>query len=165
MDKVYSIIELSKNGRLDLIRDIFESNPLHPINEKDKYGKTPFLYAAQNDYLNILEYLNNEGADINTIDNYGNNALSLAIGFNSFSTAKYLLDLGISANSKFNGEPILHIAISSHNMEIIDKLLDWNADPTISNKDGLDAFKIAKRNLPVDKYNEFNNLLIDHGWN
>lgn len=164
MNRIYSIIEFAKHGRLDIIKEIIENNPLHPIDERDKHGKTPFIYAAQNNYLNVLEFLLEEGANINVIDIYGNNALSLAIGCGSFETAKYLLKLGISANSTFNGQPIIHMAILAENIDIIDKLLNYNADPTVSNHQGFDAQQMGKRCLTSNNYAKFNQLLIEHGW-
>jgi ankyrin repeat protein len=164
MNRVYSIIEFARQGRLDIIQEIIEDNPLHPIDERDKHGKTPFIYAAQNNYVNILEFLMEEGADINVVDTYGNNAVSLAIGCGSFEAACYLLTLGVSANSTFNGQPLIHIAILAENIDIIERLLDCNADPTVSNAQGFDGQQMAKRCLPSDKYDRFNGLLIQHGW-
>jgi ankyrin repeat protein len=164
MNQVYSIIEFAKLGRLDIIQDIIEDNPLHPIDERDKHGKTPFIYAAQNNYVNILEFLRGEGADINIVDSYGNNALGLAIGCGSFGAANYLLKLGVSANSTFNGQPLIHIAILAENIDIIENLLDYDADPTVSNSQGFDGQQMAKRCLSSDKYDRFNSLLIKHGW-
>ncbi len=164
MNKVYSIIEFAKHGKLDIIKEIIEDNPLHPIDERDTHGKTPFIYAAQNNYLNVLQFLKEEGADINVIDTYGNNALGLAVGCGSFEAAKYLLQLGASANSTFNGQPIIHIAILAENIDIIERLLDCGADPTVSNHQGFDGQQMAKRCLSSEKYNQFNKLLIEHGW-
>jgi ankyrin repeat protein len=164
MNKVYSIIEFAKHGRLDILKDVIDKNPLHPIDEQDKYGKTPFIYAAQNNYVNMLEFLREEGADINIIDTHGNNALGLAIGCGSFDAATYLLNLDVSANSTFNGQSIIHLAILAENIDIIEKLLDCGADPTVSNHQGLDGQQMAKRCLSSDKYDRFNILLIEHGW-
>jgi ankyrin repeat protein len=164
MYRSYSIIESARQGRLDIIKDIIDKNPLHPIDERDKHGKTPFIYAAQNNYVNILEFLKEEGADINITDTYGNNALGLAIGCGSFDTAKYLLKLGLSPNCNFNGQPIINIAILSENIDIIEMLLEYDADPTLSNAQGFDGQQMAKRCLSGDKYIRFNNLLIQHGW-
>lgn len=164
MNKVYSIIEFAKHGRLDIIKEIIEENPLHPIDERDIHGKTPVIYAAQNNYVNVLEFLVEEGADINVIDKYGNNALGLAIGCGSFEAAKYLLGLGISPNSTFNGQPIIHIAILAENIDIIENLLCCDADPTLSNSQGFDGQQMANRCLSSDKYDIFTNLLIEHGW-
>jgi ankyrin repeat protein len=164
MNRIYSIIEFARQGRLDIIKEIIEDNPLHPIDERDKHGKTPFIYAAQNNHLNVMEFLLEEGADINIVDNYGNNALGLAIGCGSFEAAKYLLKLGLSADSRFNEQPVIHVAILAENMEIIEKLLDNNADPTVSNTQGFDGQQMAKRSLGSGQYNKFNELLIEHGW-
>jgi len=164
MNRVYSIIEFARQGRLDIIQEIIEDNPLHPIDERDKHGKTPFIYAAQNNHVNILEFLTGEGADINVVDSYGNNALGLAIGCGSFEAAHYLLNLNVSTNSTFNGQPLIHIAILAENIDIIERLLDCGADPTVSNHQGLDGQQMAKRCLHSDKYDRFNSLLIEHGW-
>jgi ankyrin repeat protein len=164
MNRVHSIIDIVKKGRLDLLQDIFSDNPLHPVDEKDIHGKTGFLYAAQNNYIPILELLKEEGADINVIDIYGNNALGLAIGCGSYETVKYLLNLGADANSTFNGQVVIHIAILGENMDMISLLLDKNADPTVSNDHGFDCQQMAKRCLDNIKYKQFNELLIEHGW-
>jgi thiosulfate/3-mercaptopyruvate sulfurtransferase len=164
MNRVHSIIDIVKKGRLDLLQEIFSDNPLHPVDEKDIHGKTGFLYAAQNNYIPILELLKEEGADINVIDIYGNNALGLAIGCGSYEAAKYLLNLGADANSTFNGQPIIHIVILAEDIDMLSVLLDKDADPTVSNYQGLDCQQMAKRCLDSVKYERFNELLIEHGW-
>jgi ankyrin repeat protein len=164
MNRVHSIIDIVKKGRLDLLQDIFTDNPLHPVDEKDIDGKTGFLYAAQNNHVSILELLKEEGADINVNDIYGNNALGLAIGCGSYEAAKYLLNLGADANSTFNRKAVIHIAILAEDIDLISILLDKNADPTVSNEQGLDCQQMAKRCLDSIKYKQFNELLIEHGW-
>jgi ankyrin repeat protein len=164
MNRVHSIIDIVKKGRLDLLQDVFNSNPLHPVDEKDVHGKTGFLYAAQNNYVPILELLKEEGADINVVDIYGNNALGLAIGCGNNGAAKYLLNIGANANSNFNGQAVIHIAILSEDIDMISLLLDNDADPTVSNHQGLDCQQMAKRCLDSVKYERFNELLIEHGW-
>jgi ankyrin repeat protein len=164
MNRIHSIIDIVKKDRLDLLQDIFRENPLHPVDEKDIHGKTGFLYAAQNDNIPILKLLHEEGADINVTDIYGNNALGLAIGCSSYEAAKYLLQIGANANSKFNGQAVIHIAILGENMDMISLLLDNNADPTVSNEQGFDGQQMAKRCFDNIKYKQFNELLIEHGW-
>ena len=45
------------------------------INQKDKYGKNPLIYAAENGYYDMVETLIERGADINVMDNTGKTAL------------------------------------------------------------------------------------------
>jgi ankyrin repeat protein len=164
MSCLHSIIEPAKEGSIDILRKIFDDNPLHPVDGCDRYGKTALLYAAQNNHLNVLEFLVGEGADVKAVDINNNTALALSVNFNHYDMAKYLIGLGLSTNCTFNHNPIIHVAISNENIDMIETLLDNGADPTVSNYQGFDCQQMAKRCLDDSKMCKFNELLIEHGW-
>ena len=58
-------------------------------------GWTGFHYAALNGYTRILDFLQEHGANINTIDKFGRNALHWASRFDSPIVVKRLLVMGV----------------------------------------------------------------------
>ena len=164
MNKVYNICELAANGNVSKIRDVFENNPLHPIDERDINGMTPYLQAAKNGHVNVMELLKDLGANINAFDNSGNTALALAVANDNNTAVYYCLGLGADPDVTYNYEHILHVAIYSKNMLVVEELIKYGADPTIVNKSGYDCRQLVIRFFNPSEVKYFNGLLVKYGW-
>ena len=164
MNKVYNICELAKNGDVAKIREVFENNPLHPIDERDKNGMTPFLHAAENGHVAVMEMLKDLGTNINAFDNSGNTALAFAVANEKNTAVYYLLGKGANPDVTYNYEHILHVAIYSKNMLLVEELIKYGADPTSINKSGYDCRQLAIRFFNPHNVKYFNEILVKYGW-
>jgi ankyrin repeat protein len=61
------------------------------VNHQDKNGNTPFMNAARNNELDVLQLMQPFVADINLKNNKGQTALSFAFSRNNFEVVEYLL--------------------------------------------------------------------------
>jgi ankyrin repeat protein len=164
MNKVYNISQLAKDGNIAQIREVFDNNPLHPIEERDSNDMTPYLHAAKNGHVHTMTLLKELGANINAFDNYGNTALALAVANDNNTAVYYCLNQGSDPDVTYNYEHILHVAIHSKNMLIVEELIRYGADPTNVNKSGYDCRQLAIRFFNTQDVKYFNDLLIKYGW-
>lgn len=67
MSDLDNLIESVRQGNLERVRNILESNP-NLANERDDSGATPLHYAALQGHRSIAELLVDRGADINSPD-------------------------------------------------------------------------------------------------
>lgn len=111
---------LEKMGAKVNVVDENNTNPLHSIanysddiatfqyflskdvdvNHKNNDGRTPFMYAANRNNLEVVTYLFPKVDDINTKDNNGLSALSYAVNRNSINVVNFLLENGADINIK-----------------------------------------------------------------
>nr|XP_022906858.1 myotrophin [Onthophagus taurus] len=81
-----------KNGDLDQVKDIVEKKAVN-INA-DIDGRPPILYAADYGQTDVIEYLINNGANVNAKDKHGITALLAAIWEGHKDCVKLLLAKG-----------------------------------------------------------------------
>nr|XP_015840058.1 PREDICTED: ankyrin repeat domain-containing protein 7-like [Tribolium castaneum] len=60
------------------------------LNHKNINGYTPLHAAARNGHLFVVQLLIENGADLGAIDNFGNNALVIALKNSELKVADYL---------------------------------------------------------------------------
>lgn len=147
------------------------------VNQCDKYNRTPLLYTAKEDKINIniVKLLVENGADVNIKDQMGYTALSWCISdifrmyeptnLNALETMKYLISNGADVNVKNNfGETPLIISASYANIEASKILMANGADLNIKNNDGKTALMIANNELKQgkDEYKAIQSLLKGH---
>ena len=125
--------------------------------EKDRYGTTPFLKAAEADSVEIVRYLTERGADPLEKDRFGACALHRAAGANALKVMKYLLDErklapGITDNS---GSTALHKAAEGNALEVLKYLIEEKKlDVHVRSGAGDSILRSAVRNgkLPAAQY-------------
>lgn len=85
--------------------------------------------------------------DIDHRDSFGGTALHCAMFQKDSTIIEILLDYGFDPNAKGikNGYTPLHDAVWATNMEAVKILLKRGANPGIKNKDGITAYKFAKK--------------------
>ena len=94
---------------------------------KDIYGKTPLLWAAQFEFLEITKALLQKGANVNAQDLEGNTAIHLA---NSTRLIKALAEAGALIDAKnASDQTALYEAVDSGIFPKIRWLLDLGANP------------------------------------
>ena len=131
------------------------------INSKNIYGNTALSYMINKKNVKLIKHLIKLGADINIIDNLGNTPLHKAVLLSLFDRLKnkeldeileILFQAGSDPNIRNNeGLTPLHIAVKPHNqkdekaaIQVIQKLLDYSADPSIEDRLGANCFDYSK---------------------
>ena len=116
------------------------------IESKGWYQKTPFLCAAEKGQLAVLKKLKEKGANLNAIDQYGNNALHYACLFsNSPETVKWLIDtcaISIESKGQYQKTPFL-CAAQNGQLAVLKKLKEKGANLNAIDKDGNNALQNA----------------------
>jgi len=122
------------------------------INYQDSKGNSPLMLASKDGFLSAIDLLLEKKADVN-LENYsGYSAIDFAAYNGHFAAYKKLKPLVKDLNKKNKkNESILHFAVKSHNLEIIDDLLE---EKRFINDDSILFFKESFENIDV-----LNNLL------
>lgn len=119
----FPLITASLNGDFNSVKKFVEQgeqvNIQDCISGFDYICCTPITCAANNNHINIVKYLHEHGADINTIDASGN-----WLGINSFS--------------------LLHHAAYRNNVELANFLLSKGADTSATTNNGFTPLTLAK---------------------
>jgi len=126
---------VASNGDINVVKDLLKSGV--DIDAKYKYDKTLLHQAAKKNWLDIVKYLVENGANIEAIDKSdGNTPLHEAVVKNNICVVKYLVESGANLNamSIMHNTP-LHRAAYWNHMEIAKYLLECGADNKIKNKD------------------------------
>lgn len=116
----------------------------HPVlkNSSDIY---PLILASQQGRPDVVHFLINQNAELEAIDQYGNNALWAACYADSSDCIDTLLDAGIDINyqNSASGATALIFAASSGREKVVEQLLAANADPTLKTHDDFTALDLA----------------------
>ena len=145
----------SNDEQNPLLKAIFEGD-LNSVKSLHKSGKDinePWSKENQYTYLGlasdlgkleIVKYLVESGAKVNSSDVNGGNPLLLATIKGRFEVVKYLVEKGADVNHKDkNNISILNFSLKSKNYEIAKYLLEKGADPNASNLNGFFSLNLA----------------------
>ncbi|KAK8834653.1 hypothetical protein M9Y10_026475 [Tritrichomonas musculus] len=94
------------------------------INKKDIFGMTPFHLSVENENEEIVDYLIENGANVNLSDADGCVPVHIAAKIGSFQLLSKLIQKGAKANKKSkNGRTLFHFAAFSGSPWIINKII------------------------------------------
>ena len=96
------------------------------VNERGS-DSAPLLVAAGQGRLDVVRYLLNEGADVNTREPHGNTALTEATFYGHVSVIKELLQRGADVNATTENGTALDIALSRKDSTAVDLLNHYSA--------------------------------------
>jgi len=116
----------------------------------------PFpLHTAAVHYPTRIEALISDGADIDTLDNYGNTALQQAVRFQNEESVSKLLASGANPNAGNEKDAPLSVAARTGNIEIVKLLVKHGANPN-----GKSLGKTALHNATIFGRTEIVSILL-----
>lgn len=130
------IFEACRNGNRQLVEEIYAADP-ESINAEDAKGYTPLILAVYNNQPEVVDFLLQKGAKLETGDGAGNTAL-MGVCFKGYKDlAKLLIESGADINTRnSNGATALTFAATFGHLEIAEMLLKSGADITIPDARG-----------------------------
>ncbi len=117
------------------------------VNALDQEGHTSLMFAAFNGHSGIVSALIDGGAVVDRRDLQGQTALLYASTGPFPETVKILLDQGAKPNvidSHERFSPLMHAAAAG-NIAIVRLLVEYGADPNLTDVDGDDAETFARQ--------------------
>jgi len=133
-----------RKSYLPTIIDLLKTFPA-AVTVNDQNGRTPLHLVAENGYIELVQYLIDNGAEKNARDNDGSTPLHIATEKGHIELVKYLIDKGANKEAKDNvGKAPLHIATEKGHIELVKYLIDKGANKEAKDNEG--ANKEAKDN-------------------
>ena len=112
---------------------------------KNPDGIYPLILASQQGRVDVLHYLIKQHAELDVIDQYGNNALWAACYAENTDCIATLIHAGVDINHQnfASGATALIFAASSGRETVVEQLLAAGADPDIKTHDDFTALDLA----------------------
>lgn len=109
-------------------------------------GRCGVHYAARAGKTEVLDWLVNQGAESDAMDNTGRNGLHYAVRRGHMDAAVYLLSRGLPPNQcDSHGLSPLHQAVLGRHKPLSQLLLERGADPYATDTNGHTALDLARR--------------------
>ncbi len=107
------------------------------INERDRFGRTPLIYAALNGHEHIINMLLESHADIHAKDHFDQTALIAAVNKGHVNSAKILLKNGANPSAPNSEDELpVFIAFEREDFEMVDLLLKYGIKINTIDKKG-----------------------------
>ncbi|QQE12715.1 ankyrin repeat domain-containing protein [Planctomycetota bacterium] len=111
-------------------QDMLKRNPRLLEADVNGSGETPLIYLAVEDRYEACEFLIKLGANVNALTNNGTSGFHDVVIAASLKTIKLFLDNGANPNTiGFNSQSCLSTATDNNDYQLMQLLLDYNADP------------------------------------
>lgn len=131
-------------GDLDSLRSVAGCRPC--LDATDNDGNRLLALAASRDHITTVEWLLQQGSNINHQNQHGETALHLAIQRQALATARWLLAHGATPNAQNRqGKTGLHVAVERNDPAMVELLLGHRADPTLADHAGNSASQLAQK--------------------
>jgi len=113
----------ARNGNLDKVKSLLANNP-ELLNARDNKGSTPLHSAVSKGREDVVLFLIEMGADIDTKNKNGLTPLFWALDLSRNNVAKILIEKGADISIKgFRNRTLLHMAARSGSTDIVKQLL------------------------------------------
>ena len=140
--RAQEIIEVSKSGDLNKVRELTVLNP-QVVNSKDENGRTPLIWACLNDKAEVVRFLADNGADVNIPDMAGISPLFYSIWYgHNYETDETLVNHGADVNFT-RGKSVLFFAAQQGKEKTVKLLINRGADLNRINSVGKTPLYIA----------------------
>jgi len=112
---------------------------------KNNAGIYPLILASQQGRSNVIDFLLEQNAPLDVLDQDGNNALWAACYADNCDCIGTLIHAGININhqNSASGATALIFAASSGREKVVEQLLAAGADPSIKTHDDFTALELA----------------------
>jgi ankyrin repeat protein len=150
-----AIFHAVKKDREDIVKRLIELKAT--LNFQNQYGETILILAAQlrkNNQI-VKELIQEDGIDIEQIDNFGNNALITACYWGNFDAAKELMLAGASViKQNEKGKTALMVAVQDNDfkdLDLLTKMRDagYNFKTTDNNGNTVLFYAFEKGNIEL----------------
>lgn len=136
------LVKAAAKGDVKTAQQLIKSGA--DINEKDRYGYTPLLWAVYSNQLEAVKTFIQMGADIESQDVSGSTPLTLAASYNYSDIAELLVKNHANVNAKdINGQTPLCYAVMYGNESLMKILIDSGADVSVKDKNGQTLLQYA----------------------
>ena len=144
----------NSGAHLQILKLLLHSGNQHReeinINAKMKNSFTPLLIAVANNCLNNVELLLRHDAKVDSQSSNGTTALMIAAETGNITCLQILLKHGniskeIINKQRVDGKSALHLGTISGNVEIVEELINHEADPFLKNVGGVLPIEIAQQ--------------------
>lgn len=159
--KSWTPLMIAAEKNLEKIAKCIIDKDKNTINEIDANGLTPLMIAADFNNEEMIKFLLNQNANINDESKKGWTALHFAVKNNFVKIAKILINnnpKSVAEVYQLNQTPSmvgvskwspLMIAVQKKNKEMVELLLEHNANPYYETRNGITALTIAEqKDLP-----------------
>lgn len=156
---------------LKLLQDM---KPVDKIDIKDIKGRTPLHYAIIQGHQDLIDYLINEGCDLETQDHQGYTSLMLACQYNRVPAALALLKKAkeqgktnslLNKQDKFGWKPI-HKAAQVGNVDLVQLFIEVYhvnfLEPTINGRLPEDLARTTSATKVLDYFAKLRSSLLDN---
>ncbi|MFD2892855.1 ankyrin repeat domain-containing protein [Flavobacterium chuncheonense] len=134
--------DVARNGSVAEAKIFFKQDN-SVVNALNNHGFSPLILACYSSNLEIIDFLLENGADLNYVSQEGTALMAVTVKGN-IQLVDLLLQKGANPNlTNANGITALMYAVQFNNSEIVKKLLDNGADKNILTDSGKSAFEYA----------------------
>lgn len=104
-DQVATEIARAEENVLAIVHALIDHGAI--INISNGYGETALMFAAQNGYTNVVQFLLNNNVSIEACDNKKRTAIYYAVEWNKCEVVKQLIEAGamVDLQDRFNDTP------------------------------------------------------------
>ncbi|CAH1113126.1 unnamed protein product [Psylliodes chrysocephalus] len=93
----FRILKAAESGNLEVFQRLYYADPTRLV-IRDSRGRTSIHQAASRNRVNILQFIVDQGGDLNIQDNSGNTPLHVAVEHESLDAVDFLLDKGVKTD-------------------------------------------------------------------
>jgi ankyrin repeat protein len=136
-------------GDMEVVKEIVSQHP-EAVNERDEHGFTPLHGLAEEEHVDIAEFLVTHEADVNAANDEGITPLHLA-GWPEMATLLLRNGAKLEAQSNLGATPLLVLAAEPEREDVIAVLLEAGASVNAIQNNGRTALDIAISRLEDDK--------------
>ncbi len=131
----FPLVTAAAKGDLGSVKSYIKKG--ENVNQKNRARWTALAYAVKFNYMNVVEYLVEHGADVDLTVNTGETPLQVALKNGSFDIAKYLVSKGADVNKPdlMSMSPLAW-AVKDNNMDKVKFLVSNGANVNQQNISG-----------------------------